>query len=295
MNLFHYCSNSAFVSIVESRSIWLSDLSLSSDELEGKWIRRVFSKSCEKHGLRHDEIDDLMQHLDNLIAIIGGAGFCLSQKADLLSQWRGYADGGCGVSIGFDKGYLERLSKFQKKDDSNPEQDAKFGFVLQKVEYNEKKQSVTINDKSESIVRCVSDGALRYGRYTLLGKPCDEEINRHKEAYNMLGIRMLMLLPEIYTLKNPAFSEEKEWRLIAIVPKGYKEEDVGMLADVNYRATTDKVVPFIPVELCNINGREIREVILGPRNRTPVQVVHGLLKKNGFEGVSVRRSEASYR
>lgn len=40
--LYHYCSNAAFLSIVETDSIWLSDLSLSNDSHEGQSpIRKV--------------------------------------------------------------------------------------------------------------------------------------------------------------------------------------------------------------------------------------------------------------
>jgi hypothetical protein len=42
MNLFHYCSNTAMISIISNKEIWTTELALSNDLLEGKWIREVF-------------------------------------------------------------------------------------------------------------------------------------------------------------------------------------------------------------------------------------------------------------
>jgi hypothetical protein len=38
--LYHYCSNATFLSIIESNTIRLSDLSLSNDSQEGRWGRQ---------------------------------------------------------------------------------------------------------------------------------------------------------------------------------------------------------------------------------------------------------------
>lgn len=44
--------------------------------------------------------------------------FCLSEEADLLSQWRGYADDGRGVCIGFKKEALELYLKTKVENNS---------------------------------------------------------------------------------------------------------------------------------------------------------------------------------
>ena len=45
--LYHYCSTAAFQSIVEKRELWLTDLSLSNDNLEGKWAVRRYLDSFD--------------------------------------------------------------------------------------------------------------------------------------------------------------------------------------------------------------------------------------------------------
>ncbi len=75
MNLYHYCSNASFVEIVKSRSIWLSELTLSSDYLEGKWIREVFREVCESLDASELTIDQLLSRLDITINFWRGLGF----------------------------------------------------------------------------------------------------------------------------------------------------------------------------------------------------------------------------
>ena len=86
MKLFHYCSNEAFASIVQGRSLWLSDLFLSNDYLEGQWLRKVFAEYCETRKLSSDDIDHLMRNVDALTTSVRAMGFCLSEEADLPSQ-----------------------------------------------------------------------------------------------------------------------------------------------------------------------------------------------------------------
>jgi len=112
--LYHYCSTEAFHSIISSRSIWLSALALSNDSMEGKMLIDAFTRLAKR-----DKIDrqSLVLLQDKILAYHKdeGFGFSLSLEGDLLSQWRGYAEDGCGVSIGFSKSYLQKLTKKNSK------------------------------------------------------------------------------------------------------------------------------------------------------------------------------------
>ena len=109
MNLFHYCSNAAMISIISNKEIWATELALSNDLLEGKWIREAFSDYCKDEGISASDQNELLRHLDVVIAMAGYAGFCMSEEGDLLSQWRAYAENGAGVSVGFNKEYFETV------------------------------------------------------------------------------------------------------------------------------------------------------------------------------------------
>jgi hypothetical protein len=63
---------------------------------------------------------------------------------------------------------------------------------------------------------------------------------------------MIGFIPHLYTLKNPAFREEKEWRLIALGTPGNPlgaiinghQPTSWELRSVDYYAKPDRLVPF---------------------------------------------------
>ena len=119
--LYHYCSIETFFHIIKTKAIWLSDIEKSNDSLElqylkkeyAKWAKiicHVFADHQRKTNTPFDEkrLEALSSVLSDIssLTITKTWVFCLSEKGDLLSQWRGYADDGYGVSIGFDARYL---------------------------------------------------------------------------------------------------------------------------------------------------------------------------------------------
>ena len=48
--LYHYCSNASLLDILASHKVRLSDLSLSNDSLEGRWVRKVFQRIRDTGG-----------------------------------------------------------------------------------------------------------------------------------------------------------------------------------------------------------------------------------------------------
>jgi hypothetical protein len=173
MTLYHYCGNESFVAIVEGRSLLASELSLSNDHLEGKWVRGVFSEVCQQNIKDKYNFDMLMQHFDLLYKVFGARGFCLSEESDLLSQWRGYANDGAGISIGFSNEYLEKLTESSKSVAST----AASGFSLQKVVYDVDKQKAEMLPNVSRILETLDAGAFRPREGTLLTPTSEEEKN----------------------------------------------------------------------------------------------------------------------
>jgi hypothetical protein len=117
--LYHYCSTASFHAIIQSRALWLSALSLSNDTMEGKLVARAIERLAEGDCLDHKNVRLLRIGIQSLTGIFDGLGFCLSEKRDLLSQWRGYAGNATGVAIGFSAEYLTWLSH-EKRIPNNP-------------------------------------------------------------------------------------------------------------------------------------------------------------------------------
>ncbi len=298
--LYHYCPTDAFHSIVTSRSIWLSDVSLASDFLEGKWIHEVISEMCDEYERTQDEKEYLIGQLDGLLKIGGALVLCLSEKGDLLSQWRGYADDGRGVSIGFNKEYLERLGNI-RLNRSNENKDGTNSFNVRKILYDKSDQKLLLKDPFERIIKLFDDGALRKSKRfpTLLTPDDDGKIEKErKQAITQLGTSALYFMLYLYDIKNPSFSEELEWRLQSLMPRPHSDEyysQSDVFRGVDFRPRNEKLVPYINVALEEVGISPVLQVVLGPKNITPTGYVIGFLRENGFKDVIVTRSSASYR
>lgn len=287
--LYHYCSASTFASIIADRSIWLSSLSLSNDTMEGKLVAAIFRSLFKKAGLDETKASIVMDSVMRLEEVIDGLGFCLSESGDLLSQWRGYAQDGQGFSIGFSKQYLDTLPK-QKED-------GEYGFSLQQVIYDPYQQEGALKPIFAQIMEDIEAGKLDMpfppGLLTGYGNPeaeaeYEKKKERYLEAIKQMTINVFQAMFHLYTLKNEAFREEQEWRLISYLLKGEGDK-------CKFRISNDRLIPYRSFKLKEIDTPTIIEVILGPKNTTPEFVVSKFLQQSGFVGTSVRRSSATYR
>jgi Protein of unknown function (DUF2971) len=283
MILYHYCSSSTFDSIIKNRSIWLSALSLSNDALEGKLVRQTFQRLIQK-----DQIQDVIaQHIHLTFDIISdrfdALGFCLSQNGDLLSQWRGYADA-YGFSIGFSKLYLDKLSDPVFNESGN--------LRLNKVKYSSVEHEAAIKPIYDKVQHEIKMGHFTKPVSPFFGMRTAADIKAETEEYNAsidkLVTTILLSVGSMFSLKSDAFEEESEWRLTSLVM--YKYE-----TNYSIRATRDKLIPYRACRLKELGIPPIVEVVIGPKNSTPIEVVESYLSSLGYSNVAVRRSRSTYR
>lgn len=108
--VYHYCSVDTFYNIIKNASIWLSDITKSNDKKEFSWIQNKVHNELREQIilLQHDsKVIELWDKVMNAISYNPTKLYatCFSSSADCLSQWRGYAKDGTGLSIGFSKKY----------------------------------------------------------------------------------------------------------------------------------------------------------------------------------------------
>lgn len=207
-------------------------------------------------------------------------GFCLSTEGDALSQWRGYADDGRGVSIGFNEQFLELVAKPGTL------------VTFQKVEYDLTNQKQVVRLLFPRIKELVDKGAFRRPSFsTVLSVKPAAQYEAEVAAYAELDRKLFDVLLELhriwFSFKNPAFREENEWRLAATISSPH---------DTDYRTSGGRLVPYDPLRFPKPQGHPILdEVVLGPKHPTPPKIVENFLRRQGFGEVKVRPSEASYR
>lgn len=268
--LHHYCTTETFMAIVVSKRVRLSALSMSNDSEEGRLVLRLTDKLGETHRTDPAVLTSLKAHWNEVVAANEGLGFCLSERGDLLSQWRGYAGQGRGVSIGFSTEFLKRTSVADEADEHFA--------TLERVEYGEGQQLHEYGPTYTALVNAIADaqGYLQYGHVSITEK-LKAVMNRKLRPWTR----------KIYTFKNDGFAEEREWRMLALLTAEEQE-------DCSYRAVDDKIVAFRELRLDADEGPAIVSVTLGPKHVTPVDQVERMLQRHGINAV-VTKSALTYR
>ena len=101
--MYHYTYPAAFLEIVTSRTIWASASYTLNDVSERSWGYLIFAKAAKS--VEQETGSEFVERITGPVI----AGYlhsmlmiaCFSLDADVLSQWRAYADDGHGFAIGF--------------------------------------------------------------------------------------------------------------------------------------------------------------------------------------------------
>lgn len=273
--IYHYCRPEAFLEIVRTRTIWATAHYVLNDSMERTWGYSIFAKVAKEQEKEagKDFIDRIhtmikMSYVHSVVMIS-----CYSLDADLLSQWRGYADDGRGFAIGFSPKLMEMPAKKLR------------------VLYDEEAQ-----------IRELSGNLKHTFEYEKsIGFKFDDQFQTH---WFNIGL-------DLVAYKNPAFSAEKEIRLAHVsglaphgksfkfIPLGARDQEGNRLSSpspINFRISNGAVVPYVALDYTNQGSNSpIKEVVLGPRNENTETNIELFLSSVGVNDVVVRRSIVPYR
>ena len=249
--LYHYTSAPGFLGILERRCLFASDVWFLNDASEVRYAQTRMAERVRQY-LGPDQpwlqaLLDVSEAKPGWLDDVFVASFC--EEPDLLSQWRGYAAG--GFAIGFAADGLAALG------------DGAGAPRLVQVDYGVESGRRRLRGLFEQL----ADG----GSYSA------EERER---------LARTVLLPEMARVKEPSFSEEKEWRLLVV--EGRPER-------ILFRAGAAGVVPYVEIALPEPSP--VREIVIGPAADQQLhrRGVEQLLARRGYHGVEVRESTSSLR
>ncbi|MBQ9944520.1 MAG: DUF2971 domain-containing protein [Clostridia bacterium] len=298
--LYHYCSVDTFFNIIKNKSIWLSDVRQSNDELEIAYMKNKFSEHVKNaafifqfiHLSKHEEFDSLL--LNAIVETYCETNtlsknwvFCLSEQGDLLSQWRGYADDGYGISIGFDSEQLRLI--LDKIDRITDAKNKRYGSVtLRKVNYSEKKMHAKLEE-------CIDSNEI--------GKS-----NTIKEFREKLLPALIDVELHSPTYKAPSFKEEKEWRIVLNILYNPNHENTPIniddescfLGNFAYTPSKRRLVSHYELSFKDFKPL-IRKIILGPKCKVSPEEMRRflcsckLLDNSEDERIKIEKSSSSYR
>lgn len=298
--LYHYCNIETFYNIIKNKTLRLSDISQSNDLMELNWTPFIATPWLESIYIdtlalnQYDEsiVSSVFEYTKSYFTMkqVRPLVCCFSMIGDLLSQWRGYAFDGTGVAIGFNPNKLLSLPPVR----------------WEAVEYNTDNQHSYIQPILEAIfspeILTEKDSSLR--------------------EKNVLDL-IVLILDKTSTFKNPAFVEEREYRLVYKpgVLTVNKVDGSGVVIDeffrkmsnkstngncilnpIDYYIKNDKLIPYIDLSFEPIKDSFINEICLGPKCKLTRYDVQAFLYSNGVSSTTdgkisaiIRESLCTYR
>lgn len=316
--IYHYCTADTFMAIMRNKCIRLSDLNKTNDFQEKKWASKLIPQVLKERFIANGINFDLEEkywydesspsHLQyyknemNRILFNEKPIFitCFSQNGDLLSQWRAYSQDGTGISIGFDYKKLKSLHNCNN-------------MLFEKVCYKETEQKTKL-------------GALIDSGISYMKRMFSEDKVKISEDFNVYFENEFDCFCEVLmdyigqvgcTIKNPAFSEEEEIRIIYDPHFPVRDvegdlelsdaqsffnnvENVGdfVLKPINYFYRNNQLVPYCDLDFSKlINQNIINEIVIGPKCDFSEDDVYYYLFIQGFDAnhINIKKSLASYR
>lgn len=297
--VFHYCSVETFFSIITNKTLRMSDVVKSNDNLEAMWIKRVLLNMVKEETLLYEDFKEeikrevceelykekLQEKIDcffdrkELKSKFFAICFSGSESEDMLSQWRGYGDDGKGVAIGFDKAILERTQrKFVLNEDG-------LQIKFKKVEYDEEAQKESIRVFWKDQI-----------------KTANSEVKKIEVDFEFWLIKCFYhLYLEAIFMKSPFFKEEKESRIVyeigSVNNVGKCNELVNKMKIKESQITIKggNIVEFYDLDISELRKGFIKKIILGPKCKVEQDDIAMLLDRCGYQNVDVVWSKGSYR
>ena len=247
--LRHYTHGSTLVKIIESGTLWATQVSCLNDQTEHRYSITLLRDSVsdlrtargpavvEREGYFFDKMNEALS--GDTTSSVGMFVTCFSALSDDLSQWRAYGGGEGGYAIGFDADWLGTIG-------------AQRGDILAPVRYDEKRN----REFAGSVANVMFDIFLHAPQTTTPGKDRDAWMADYLTYWSD------QLTPYAVLIKHPSFQTEAEWRCIRIL----RPEDALLLEFQQRQSMMSRHLPrkFPPPEHPDAKLLPISQIIVGP-------------------------------
>jgi len=284
--LYHYTNADGILGIIESRVIRATHIDCLNDASEGRYAHALLTEELlrRRHQLLatvrenpknpharavlafNERLQELVPHA---LGELGGYVACFCEHGNLLSQWRAYGPQG-GYALGFP---FQTLAFVHRP-----------GIVsLERVVYDLATQRRIISDVLDCADTHLAGQVAAGLTESQLRAVADEA------ASDMWSFTFAALV----AFKDPAFSEEREWRLTVHQPWPSAER---LRLRPRFRARQNRVVPFVDVDLSVKQRLPLRSLRLGPGHDAAAATTLGLLlSAHGLHDVPVIASDIPLR
>jgi len=289
-HLYHYTSIDGLEGIFTKRAVWASQIHFLNDTQEFEYAVQILKEILSEFRKEYpttsiiqkalgpspslSEPRDLLagfyqsledEVLFDLFKKFPICIFSLSEKEDLLSQWRGYCPPGGGYSIGFSSKLLVKFLETRN-------------LYLKPCIYDLKEQQAIIRqaltEKSQAALKSLE---------SLEGT--SEEI---QEVFKYNIVEFIMEFSQIASiLKHPSFYEECEWRIVS---------DLIDNKDMSFKIGKSMLIPYFSISFEGIEPFPIDQIIIGPapEQRLAKSSLTQFMVQNKLD-ISIETSKTPYR
>jgi hypothetical protein len=284
--VYHYTDVDALLSIVQSNALWLTDYRFTNDASELEHGLLLTRNAISEFSYEGCPSSVLREFLESVTAGMAGqlpavAIFSACERDDSLSQWRAYSRDTRPVSIGFRSAELVRVVPDCR---------------LRSIRYQE-------TTKSKTLRAILEAHTFAYG-WDL--EHCDLRISPSRYREVVRDLACSRLVEAITTFKDPAFEDEREYRL-AYIPIPVFAEMGRTLAPKQFRVRRGIVLPYITTSDILAERRlpgepnphlPIVSITVGPMEKSELVKagIESLLRERRADrGIDVRLSNIPYR
>jgi len=261
--IYHYCAIDSVLPIIQSKALWMSDITKMNDPLEYSLgftqLESVFSDIFPEH------VNWLKYRNTMNSNMILSTSF--SKQPDVLSQWRAYSSDGGGIAVGFCEKDILSINQYTK---------------AEAVNYNE-------------------NSIREIARELIVNHPYNKSSFAMK-GFNTTDLNLANKLSELATFyKSDFYEEEQEIRIVrplnthAIIETIKRPQEVIDDTKVNYRNSQYGLIPYVNLYFTNNETIAIKEIIIGPKSKFSKIDLEFLLAYNGLHNVEIKKSKGSYR
>lgn len=254
---YHYTDAAGLKGILESGSLWATNIAYLNDPLEVDYSRS-FCKEFLRNRMQSEHIESFKTLLEGVRRTIAGFpdllfpdelqfAISFSLDGDLLSQWRAYADHGRGYSVGFLN--QELLNSCCRNADMTDEA-SEPRFLPFRVIYDHEEQHDLLSRAIDFL----------YHKWPVLeGAFFEDETTSN--TLKVIGAQWLAQAALCF--KHEAFREEQEVRIA--VCNTMEMKAAGTSPRIMLRTRDHRLVPFIPISFSSRNQRlPLTQIITGP-------------------------------
>jgi hypothetical protein len=285
--LFHYTTGDGLFGILGSKTLYATDARYVNDSTELIYPREVIESLIERKLSQWPSVS--AQSALTEMASTWREGlfrsrvyiFCFCEEGDLLSQWRGY-----GGMSGYSVGMAPSAWSFDDPAEFRGMFDPSMHLV--KVRYDPESQLNLV------------EGRLDAACHFLTHFDAKAQVRDGMEfcARFVAAMTLAELAKAALCLKHPAFSEEREWRLVYAEPLT-SEPTEHKPQPVHVRAFLHGLRPYVHLPLDFKSGEAFRpcKVFLAPSNDAALQqeALDCLLAECGFSGTPIGASSIPFR